>query len=103
MLGSCRTWFIDGTFKSVACSLFSQIMFVWVLTGMGKTVPFTYALLTNKEKICYTRLATAIKLQMAKMELPNQVRTIMLDYERGLIDAFKATCEDVQLAGCDFH
>ncbi len=78
-------------------------MFVWVLAGMGKTVPLAYAVLPSREKICYTRLVTAIKLEMAKMEVPNQVRTIMLNYERGLIDAFKATCEDIQLACCDFH
>jgi hypothetical protein len=27
----------------------------------------------------------------------------MMDYERGLIDAFKTTFEEVQIAGCDFH
>jgi hypothetical protein len=40
---------------------------------------------------------------MDKMEVPNQVRTIMMDYERGFIVAFKATYEDVQFAGCYFH
>jgi hypothetical protein len=70
---------------------------------MCKTVPSTYALLNPKEKICYTRLATAIKLEMDKMEVPNQVRTIMMDYERELTDAFKATYENVQFACCDFH
>jgi hypothetical protein len=47
-------------------------------------------------------LGTAIKLEMDKMEVPNQVRTITMDYEWGFIDAFKATYEDFQYAGCCF-
>jgi hypothetical protein len=66
-------------------------------------VPCAYALLPSKEKICYARLATAVKLELDKMEVTNQVRTMMIDYKWGLIDAFKTTFEDAQIAGCDFH
>ncbi len=72
---------------------------------MGKTVPCAYALLPSgeKEKMCYARLATAIKQEMDKLEVANQVKIIMMDYERGLIEAFKTTFEDVLIAGCDFY
>jgi hypothetical protein len=40
---------------------------------------------------------------MDKMEVPKGVSTIMMDYEWGLIDAFKTTFEDIQFAGCGFH
>jgi hypothetical protein len=32
---------------------------------------------------------------MEKMEVPKEVSTIMMDYEWGLIDAFKTTYEDI--------
>jgi hypothetical protein len=46
-------------------------MFVLGMTGMGKTVPCTYALLPSKEKMCYARLATAIKQEIDKLEVAN--------------------------------
>jgi hypothetical protein len=78
-------------------------MFILGMTGMGKTVPCAFALLPSKEKLCYSRLAAAIKQEMDKLEVANQVKIIMMDYERGLIESFKTTFEDVQIAGCDFH
>jgi hypothetical protein len=78
-------------------------MFILGKTGMGKTVTCAFALLPSKEKLCSSRLAAAIKQEMDKLEVANQMKTIMMDYERGVIESFKTTFEDAQIAGCDFH
>ncbi len=35
VLSGCDSWYVDGTFKAAAETLFHQILFVVVLTGMG--------------------------------------------------------------------
>jgi hypothetical protein len=46
VLARCKQWYIDGTFKSVARTLFTQVLMVLGLTDVGKALP-------DKEKITY--------------------------------------------------
>ncbi len=86
MLANCSHWNVDGTFKSAASTLFSLIVFIVGLCGLGKAVPCAFALLPNKEKD--SRLAACIKDELR--QLPKvKVKIIMTDYEKELIVAFK--------------
>ncbi len=87
-LANCSHWYVDGTFKSAARTLFSRIVFIVGLNGLGKAIPCAFALLPNKEKDSYLRLAACIKDELR--QLPEvKVKIIMTDYEKGLIAAFK--------------
>jgi hypothetical protein len=102
ILAGCSSWYVDGTFKPATETLFSQIVFVVGLTGMGKAIPCVFALLPNKEKSTYLRLAEFIREEMTDMgDLP--VSNIMMDYEKGLNVAFNITFESCAIVGCDFH
>jgi hypothetical protein len=72
------------------------------LSAGGKAVPCVFALLPDKEKITYLRVAEAIQLQLQEAE-EVKVSTIMMDYERGLNTAFRSTFEGASIVGCDFH
>ncbi len=72
------------------------------LNGLGKAVLCAFTLLPNKEKDSYLRLAACIRDKLS--QLPKvKVKNIMMDYEKGLISAFKTSFPGVSLAGCDFH
>jgi hypothetical protein len=100
VLASCTSWYVDGTFKPANETLFAQIVFVVGLTAMGKAVPCVFSLLPNKEKATYLRLAEKVKEEMGN---DLKVGTIMMDYEKGLNNAFNITFENVNVVGCDFH
>jgi hypothetical protein len=100
MLANCSHWYVDGTFKSAASTLFSQIVFIVGLNGLGKAVPCAFALLPNKEKD--SCLAACIRDELT--QLPKvKIKNIITDYKKGLISAFKTSFPGVSLAGCDFH
>jgi hypothetical protein len=102
VLAGCKSWYIDGTFKSADKTLFIQIVFLIGLTNMVKAVPCIFALLPSKEKECYARLADCINtdlLDMPKVEM----ESIMMDYERGLLHAFSESFPAAAIVGCQFH
>jgi hypothetical protein len=102
VLSGCSSWYVDGTFKAASNTLFSQIVFVVGLTDLGKAVPCLFGLLPNKDKETYLRLAGCLKQEMDT--LPEvKVKSIMMDYEKGLITAFKTAFPSVALVGCEFH
>jgi hypothetical protein len=69
------------------------------LSPVGKAVPCLFALLPDKEKSTYLRLAECIMQQLQQAD----VSTIMMDYERGMNSAFRATFDEAAIVGCDFH
>ncbi len=93
---------MDGTFKAASCTLFTQIVFVVGLTALGKAIPCLFGLLPNKEKETYLHLAGCLEKEMD--QLPDvKVQSIMMDYEKGLIAAFKTAFPSVSQVGCEFH
>ncbi len=102
VLSACTSWYADGTFKAASNTLFTQIVFVVGLTALGKAIPCLFGLLPNKEKETYLHLANCLKLEMNK--LPDiKDKSIMMDYEKGLITAFKTAFPSVAMVGCEFH
>ena len=88
VLAGCKTWFVDGTFKSAANTLFTQVVFIVGLTAMDKAVPCGFALLPNKERDTYLQLAEAISEATSQAQQV-EMTTIMMDFERGLVSAFQ--------------
>ncbi len=103
VLAGCDSWFVDGTFKAAAQTLFHQILFVVGLTGMGKAVPCLFALLPNKGTSTYIRLADCLKEELSKSPKPINVSMIMMDFEKGLNRAFHEIFPQASVQGCNFH
>jgi hypothetical protein len=82
---------------------FLQIVFIVGLTEMKKPVACVYALLPSKEKGCYLRLANAVKTELQQLPNWQEVKSIMTDYEMGMIKAFHETFPAAKMAGCEFH
>jgi hypothetical protein len=58
--------------------------------------------LPSKEKECYTRLADCIKIEL--LDMPKvEMESIMMDYERGLLNAFSESFPAASIVGCAFH
>jgi MULE transposase domain len=66
---------------------------------VGKAIPCVFALLPDKEKATYLRVADKVLELVGNSE----VQTIMMDYEKGMNAAFRSTFEDATIVGCDFH
>jgi MULE transposase domain len=73
------------------------------LLGTGKAVPCVYALLPDKEKVTYLRVAEIMLQHLEESEEQLKVTTIMMDFEKSMNAAFRSTFEDVKIVGCHFH
>jgi hypothetical protein len=102
-LATCSCWHIDGTFKAAASTLYAQIIFIIGLSSSGRAVPCGFALVPDKEKTTYIRLAECIKTELRKTEIDLHLTEIMMDFEKGLLNAFSTVFEQAQVVGCDFH
>jgi hypothetical protein len=91
ILAPCPSCNVDGTFKPSKSTLFTQIAFVYGQTATDRSVPCGFALLPNKEKNTYLRVAEAIKSELQQAEQDIQLMEIKTDFEKGLIGAFGAT------------
>jgi hypothetical protein len=102
MLANWNDWYLDGTFKSAASTLFSQIVFIVGLSPLGKAAPCAFSLLPNKEKDSHRHLAACIRDELSQM-CEVMVKTIIMDYKKGLLSTFKSSFPSMALAECDFH
>jgi hypothetical protein len=66
-------------------------------------VPCVFALLPDKEKVTYLRVAEIILQQLEESEEQLKVKTIMMDFEKSMNAAFRSTFEGVNIVGCHFH
>jgi hypothetical protein len=78
------------------------VVFVLGQTGMGKSVPCIFALLPNKERNSYQRLASCIRDQLKSVQHV-LVHMIHMDFEKGLMAAFNSTFPGNIISGCEFH
>lgn len=73
------------------------------LSAVGSTIPCLFALLPDKEKETYRRVAQLLMNAMSEVPGGMRAQSLLMDYERGLIGAFQAAFPDIEIAGCDFH
>ena len=97
MLDECGSWYGDGKFKTVP-RLFYQLYTISVKKN-GYFLPLLYALLPNKTQQAYERLLDVII--QAKDGI--QPQTVMMDFEKGAMNAMQMKFPDCQMHGCYFH
>lgn len=91
-------WFADGTFKTSPL-IFSQVYTIHVLIKENIIIPTIYALLPNKTEETYIRLLTTLK----EIKPNLNPKSIMTDFERSAINAFKYVFPNIKQNGCHFH
>ncbi|XP_035207656.1 uncharacterized protein LOC118182424 [Stegodyphus dumicola] len=96
-MAECPNWFADGTFKATP-PLFSQI---YTIHGVkyDNVIPSVYVLMPNKREETYNRVFTVIKSLKPNL----QPKTVMTDFEKAAINAFKNSFPNIIQRGCFFH
>ena len=96
------TGFVDGNFK-LAPKGFKQAYFIRVPYEQS-SVTCVYAFLQNKTTAVYAELFDALIQKCEEMGLRVKIKTIVSDFEKGVLKAVRRTfgC-DVHRQGCFFH
>jgi hypothetical protein len=93
---SSNTRFADGTFKT-APQLFQQLFTIHFLRN-SKAYPAVYALLSNKLESTYVEMLQKLKIIDDNLN-PD---TVITDFEKASINAFKTVFPDIKNKGCFF-
>ena len=96
LLSNTSNWYADGTFKT-APPLFNQIYSIHGIVN-GNVLPLVYTLMANKTEERYNKLFSELKALGPTLS----PRTIMTDFERAAINAFRAVFPDSDQQGCFF-
>lgn len=96
-LKDSQHWFMDGTF-SVTPSLFAQLYTIHAYVN-GRTIPCLYCLLPNKKQATYTLLLAEIN----KMIYGLNPTSIMIDFEKAMINSINSIFPHAAVKGCFFH
>lgn len=97
MLKKSEHWFVDGTFKTVP-TIFTQLYTIHGIFN-SNIVPAVYMILPNKKQSTYSKCIQ--ELLILNYEL--NPKTIMIDFEKGAINAFKNAFPHTCIKGCFFH
>ncbi|CAF4495412.1 unnamed protein product, partial [Rotaria magnacalcarata] len=88
---------IDGTFK-VTPAIFTQL---YTIHGVYRNCvfPLVFALLSDKQQQTYQRLINELR-RLCPSWNP---KSVMIDFEKGAINAFQGTFTTLSISGCFFH
>jgi hypothetical protein len=50
VMASCSSWYVDGSFKAAAKTLFTQLLYITLILGLGYYVLFKLAVIFPKDK-----------------------------------------------------
>lgn len=111
VLGECRDWYVDGTFK-VCPTLFTQLF--TVLGGVPAVpgdhdsatvpLPLAYALLSSKREVEYRTVLDAINNASEEYGIEELDPTnIHSDFETAIINAVSGAFPEVNIDLCYFH
>ena len=101
LLSTAKTWYMDGTFKIVK-EPFTQLFSVHSFIRSGddtKQIPLLFVLMSGRRKRDYKKLLEAIK----GLSPNNNVRKIVIDFERAVWKAIPLVFQGVAVQGCSFH
>ena len=90
-------WSLDGTFKTVP-RIFLQLYTIHALVN-DRSVPLIYALLPDKSQTTYSNLLEQLK--SLKHDLAP--KTIMIDFEKAMINSLQLAFPQTEIKGCYFH
>ncbi|XP_046740521.1 uncharacterized protein LOC124407954 [Diprion similis] len=96
-LAASKTWFCDGTFRSVP-TIFAQL---YTIHGMvdGKVIPFVYVMAPSKSKRMYEKVLQCL----TEAEPSLYPEKIVIDFERSFITAVQNVFDECEIQGCHFH
>ena len=99
-LANSSEWYCDGTFKVVP-EIFYQL---YTVHGEhdGRIFPCVFALLPNKSQHTYERFFTELMREISARN-PAPPQHVLLDFEKGAINAIRNTIPDTDVKGCFFH
>ena len=97
LLEQSADWFGDGTFKTVP-EIFYQLYTIHALVA-NNVFPCIYALLPNKTQATYDRLFREI----SNITNGTSPSSILMDFEKGALNAFEAIHPNTDATGCFFH
>ena len=95
------TIFADGTFK-YAPKHFHQMLTIFIFSN-GFYIPICHFLLINKLFTSYKACLQILTDECGKLGLNVDISNVMLDFEAGLIKAFKHALPSANVQGCRFH
>lgn len=96
-LSSCNIWHCDGTFKTVP-RIFEQLYTIHGLKN-EKTIPLVFVLLPDKRQSTFKKFLQVLK--DANDSLNPEI--IVVDFEKGFINAINEIIPDANIHGCNFH
>ncbi|XP_068245328.1 uncharacterized protein [Palaemon carinicauda] len=96
-LSQASHWSLDGTFKTVP-RIFLQLYTIHAFIN-NRSIPLIHALLPDKSQTTYSNLLEQIKL--LKHDLAP--KTIMVDFEIGMIKSLQLAFPQSEIKGCFFH
>jgi len=100
-LQNCNHWYCDGTFKCRPM-LFDQVFIINGVRGEGAeavSFPLVFCLTPNRTKDTYTRILDKLK----ELQPSLAPATVMTDFEKAELGAFKDCFPDSIQRGCFFH
>ena len=99
LLVQLENWYGDGTFM-VCPEVFYQL-YTFHAQRSGRIFPCVFALLPNKTEATYRRLRLMIAISnLTNGRFPTD---ILIDFERGAINAIQAVFANANVKGCFFH
>ena len=99
-LAESHHWFGDGTFK-VTPSEFKQQYTIHAYYD-GMTYPCVYALLPGKSEVVYNKMLDII-VGLIPLGVTASPTSIMTDFEKAAMNAFKRKFCNAEISGCYFH
>ena len=97
LLVQSENWYGDGTFK--VCPEVFYKLYTFQATRNGRIFPCIFALLPNKTEPTYRMLMIVIS-NLTNGRFPTD---ILIDFERGAINAIQAVFANANVKGCFFH
>lgn len=97
-LGRSDVWIADGTFKVVP-SVFFQLYSIHFNFGAGINPAGLYCLVTDKTAATYGRVLERLR-DIVPFAKP---KTVLVDFERAAMNAFRTAYPDARITGCYFH
>jgi hypothetical protein len=97
-LARSDVWLADGTFKVVP-SVFFQLYSIHFNFGAGINPAGLYCLLPDKTAATYGRVLDQLRI-LVPLASP---RTVLVDFEKAAMNAFRKAYPDARVTGCYFH
>ena len=101
MLFNAETILMDGTFSSCP-SMFDQVYTIHSIK-FDQSFPCVFGLLPNRTKSTYIFMIQELKLLAEQMQLQFAPKSIMTDFESGLMSVLKTEFPSALYSSCYFH